>query len=386
MITASKCAVANMATSRRDGRKEISIGLIIKGSRYNSHMAMTTLWNETLVSDGAVMHDGHVLHFGDATAELQATASGNVIADLSHLGLLQIGGDDATAFLQGQLTNDIQLLSGNNSQYAGYCTAKGRLLAIFLAFAHYDHLHLQLNGALTAAIMKRLRMYVLRSKVTIEDVSDSIIRLGVAGNDTPAVLATVFERVPNQIHEMLTLDNGVLIRLPGAIPRYQVYCDIKHMPEIWAQLSKTCKPVGASCWEWLEIQAGIPDISAATQEEFVPQMVNLDALDGINFKKGCYTGQEIVARTHYLGKVKRRTHLAHISAGLVSTDQAPQAGDDLFAGAPNAIGKIVRAAPAPQGGFDVLAELRLESVEAGTVHWKAPDGAALQLLELPYGL
>jgi len=341
----------------------------------------TTLWNNHLAAKGAVMHDGHIAHFGDAAAELQATAGGNVIADLSHLGLLEVGGDDATSFLQGQLTNDVSLLNGNNSQYAGYCTAKGRMLALFMVFAHFDHLHLQLNGALTESIMKRLKMYVLRSKVTITDVSDSIIRFGVAGNDTPAALATVFEQVPSQAHELVTLDKGALIRLPGTIPRYQIYSNINHMPEIWEQLTKTCAPVGMPCWEWLEIQAGIPDITPATQEEFVPQMVNLDVLGGINFKKGCYTGQEIVARTHYLGKVKRRTHLAHLT-----TDLTPQAGDDLYAESADVVGKIVRAAAAPQGGFDVLAELRLESVAAGAIHWKDQDGAVLELRVLPYGL
>ncbi|HEY8084238.1 MAG TPA: folate-binding protein [Methylophilaceae bacterium] len=341
----------------------------------------TILWNEQLAANGAVMHDGHVTHFGDAAAELQAAAHGNIIADLSHLGLLEVGGDEAVKFLQGQLTNDVSLLNGNNSQYAGYCTPKGRMLAMFLAFAHFDHVHLQLNGALTESIMKRLKMYVMRSKVTIQDVSDSIIRFGVAGDDTPAALAKIFERVPSQTHELITMQNGALIRLPGAIPRYQGYANAQNMPEIWAQLSKTCKPVGFSCWEWLEIQAGIPDITPATQEVFVPQMVNLDVLDGINFKKGCYTGQEIVARTHYLGKVKRRTHLAHIA-----TDQTPQAGDDLFGETADSIGKIVRAAPAPQGGFDVLAELRLESVETVAIHWKALDGAVLELRELPYSL
>jgi hypothetical protein len=344
-------------------------------------MTQMSSWHDNLKSLGAVIENERVLHFGDAAAELQAAASGNIIADLSHLGLLQIDGDDALEFLQGQLTNDVKLLDGNTSQYAGYCTAKGRLLAIFLAFAHFDHLHLQLDGALTTSIMKRLKMFVLRSKVSITDVSDSIIRFGVAGNDAPAVLATVFARVPDQTHQLVTLDNGVLIRLPGATPRYQIYSDAKNMPDIWNKLAKTCKAVGSACWDWLEIQGGIPDITSATQEQFVPQMVNLDLLGGISFKKGCYTGQEIVARTHYLGTVKRRTHLAHIA-----THGIPQAGDDLFGATADAVGKIVRSAPAPQGGFDVLAELRLESVEAGNIHLNAPDGAVLQLQELPYGL
>ena len=111
-------------------------------------------------------------------------------------------------------------------------------------------------------------------------------------------------------------------------------------------------------------------------------MINLDALDGINYKKGCYTGQEIVARTHYLGKVKRRTQLAHIA-----THEQPQAGDDIFSTTSNEpVGKIVRGAAAPQGGIDVLAEIRLESLETGTLHWKSVDGPALELLKLPYAI
>lgn len=328
-------------------------------------------WNEFLAQQGAGLDDTRVLHFGDAQMELQVTVSGNIITDLSHLGLLEVGGEDAATFLQGQVTSDIKALN-NSSQYAGYCTPKGRLLAIFLAFAHYDHIHLQLNGALTEAIMKRLKMYVLRSKVTITDVSDSIIRMAVAGADTPAALAEIFSTIPETPHQMVSLDNGAILRLPGNTPRYQVFSTPEQAPEIWQALAKTCKPVGNACWEWLEIQAGIPDITPATQEQFVPQMLNLDLLGGISFKKGCYTGQEIVARTHYLGKVKRRTYLAHID-----TTTAPQAGDDLFGDAPEAVGKIVRAAPAPQGGFHVLAEVRLESVETGAVHLGSSSGQIL---------
>lgn len=341
-----------------------------------------TQWHTFLARQGAVLNDGQVTNFGDAAAELQATANGNVLADLSHLGLLQFSGEDAVTFLQGQVTNDIKLLNGHNSQYAGYCNPKGRLLALFLAFAHYDHLHLQLHGKLLEPIMKRLKMYVMRSKVTIEDVSASTLCLGVAGKDAEENLMAIFDKVPSREHELISLDKGALIRLPGATPRYLIFCDADFLPAIWEELQKTHKPVGKACWDWLEIQAGIPEIGPETQEEFVPQMINLDALDGINYKKGCYTGQEIVARTHYLGKIKRRTQLAHIV-----TTESPQAGDDVFSADSNEpVGKIVRAAASPQGGLDVLAEIRLESLEAGTLHWKSVGGPALELLKLPYAI
>lgn len=302
-----------------------------------------------------------------------------MLADLSHLSLLKLSGEDAVNFLQGQVTNDVKQLNGSNSQYAGYCTPKGRLIALFLAYGHEGNLYLQLDRRLAEAINKRLRMYVLRSKVVIEDISDSTVRMGISGNNAEGDLRSLFPALPASPHELVSNENGVLIRLPGSVPRFELIVKIGYAENIWEQLKQQLKPVGRSAWEWLEIQAGIPDIQSGTQEEFVPQMVNLDALGGINFKKGCYTGQEIVARTHYLGKVKRRTQLAHLSG-----ENQPQPGDDVFVeGGNEPVGKIVRSAPSPAGGFDLLAELRLESLEAGKLHCK---GSPLVLSPLPYSL
>jgi len=340
-----------------------------------------TQWYEFLSKQGAVISHGQIAGFGNPEAELQAAADGNSLVDLSHLSLLQISGEDAVTFLQGQITNDIQLLNGHNSQYAGYCNPKGRLLALFLAFAHNNHFYLQFHGALLAPIMKRLSMYVMRSKVIITDVTANMPCMGVAGMDAEANLQSIFGQVPNQAHGLVSAKNSVIVRMPGTMPRYQVFTDAEHAPDIWRQLQQTHKPVGKPCWDWLEIQAGIPEISPATQEQFVPQMINLDALDGINYKKGCYTGQEIVARTHYLGKVKRRTQLAHIV-----TNEAPQAADELFGNNAEVAGQLVRVAASPHSGFDVLAEVRLESLEAGPIRWKTAEGPVLELLKLPYTL
>lgn len=342
---------------------------------------MTTPWLDFLAARGASVQGGAVQHFGQPQSEL-AAINGDIIADLSHLALLQVSGADAAAFLQGQVTNDIQLLDGSNSQYAGYCMAKGRLLAIFLVFMHYGHFHLQLNGALGEQIAKRLRMYVLRSKVTIADSTNDVIRIGVAGANAPAALQAMFAEVPQAPHRLVNGETATLLRLPGSAPRYEILTEAQHAESIWDQLQKSCTPVGKSGWDWLEIHAGIPDITPATQEAFVPQMVNLDALDGINFKKGCYTGQEIVARTHYLGKVKRRTQLAH-----VAMPELPLPGAMVYgAGSTEPVGMVVSAAPAPGGGCDLLAEIRLESVEAGAVHLENSAGPELALLPLPYPL
>lgn len=302
----------------------------------------------------------------------------NVLCDLSHLGLLEINGADAYTFLQGQVTNDVKQLNGERAHYSGYCNPKGRLLALFLAFAHRNHLHLQMPKALIEPIAKRLRMYVMRSQVTILDVSESIIKIGLQGENATALLNKLFASVPKNAYELATHDNGTIIKLPGNKPRFEILTEAENAPRIWQTLAQQAKTVNAQYWEWLEIQAGIPEVYPATQEEFVPQMLNLDLLDGINFKKGCYTGQEIVARTHYLGTVKRRTQLAH-----VETNMQPNTGDDVLNTNGEIVGKIVRCTPAQNGGYDLLAEIRLESVEAGQLN---VNGHILSIQQLPYKL
>jgi tRNA-modifying protein YgfZ len=311
----------------------------------------------------------------------------NILCDLSHLGLLEISGADAAAFLQGQVTNDVKLLNGTNAHYSAYCNPKGRMLALFLAFAHADHLHLQFNRELVEPIMKRLKMYVMRSHVEIKDVSESIIKFGIDGLEAASILGCSLAKIPTQDYELVTLDNATALKLPTISgTRFEIFTDTKNAPIIWEALKKHCKVVEKPYWDWLEIQAGIPDISLKTQEQFVPQMLNLDILNGINFKKGCYTGQEIVARTHYLGTVKRRTYLANIC----SASQYPcalQAGDKLLDATQNEVGQIVRVAPNLEpnivNSFDVLAEMRIDAQAAGNVTW---NGIALKFKDLPYSL
>ena len=304
----------------------------------------------------------------------------NILCDLSHLGLLEISGADAVTFLQGQVTNDVSFLNGSNAHYTAYCNPKGRMLALFLAFAHYDHLHLQFNRELLEPMMKRLKMYVMRSKVEIKDVSDSIIKFGLNGLEAASMLEAVFSKIPTEDYELASLENGAILKLPSYNDdaRFEIFTDAINAPLIWEALKNNCKIVEKPHWDWLEIQAGIPDIELKTQEQFVPQMLNLDILNAINFKKGCYTGQEIVARTHYLGTVKRRTYLAELA-----TELAPAAGDKVLDAANNEVGQIVRVAPNMSNGFDALIELRIEAKEAGGL---TCNEVAIRLKELPYPL
>lgn len=349
-----------------------------------------TDWHTFLNSRKAEIVDQHVLDFGDPQQELLATENGNVISDLSHLGLLKVSGEDRESFLQGQLTNDVRQLKGSNSHYTGYCTPKGRMLALFLAFSSGEDIYLQLNRQLLESVSKRLRMYVLRSKVLIEDVSDHFVRIGLAGPEAETILLQQFDQIPKTDHEQVIHPDAIIIRLPGQHPRYELFIPATKSEAFWDTFSRQARPVGAPCWDWLEIKAGIPDILPETQEAFVPQMINLDALGGINFKKGCYTGQEIVARTHYLGKVKRRTLPLHIPSG---TDI--KAGEPVYLSSPDhgasdskeAIGVLVRVAPSPRGGFDALAELRLEAMKPESHYSLSGSEECSAVLEaLPYSL
>jgi tRNA-modifying protein YgfZ len=337
-------------------------------------------WQKLLIAQGAVIQDNAIHNFGDLSQELQATLNSNILCDLSHLGLLEISGEDAVTFLQGQLTNDVKQLNGNNAHYTGYCSPKGRLLALFLAFAHNNHLHLQLPKPLLEPILKRLKMYVMRSKVSITDTSESIFKLGLSGPDATQILGQLVPNLPANDYELTNTELATVLKLPSMDnqSRYEIFTDAAHIESIWNSLREKCRLAGKACWDYLETNIGIPEVVTTTQEQFVPQMINLDILNGINFKKGCYTGQEIVARTHYLGSVKRRTFLASIAS-----NQTPAAGDKIFDTNKNDVGQIVRVAPNSKNGSDVLLELRIEAQQNGEVFWQDD---AIEFKTLPYSL
>jgi folate-binding protein YgfZ len=325
-----------------------------------------TQWHDFLRAQGAVFQDSELQSFGSAQNEI-AAANGTIITSLSHLGLLEISGEDAVTFLQGQVTNDVKKLDGSVSQYAGYCSPKGRLLALFLAFAHADHLHLQMPLSILEPIMKRLKMFVMRSKVVITDKSTDILCFGIAGPNAKGVLTNLFNTVPQSPQQLITHDDATLLRLAGDSPRYQVFTHTENAERIWTTLSANCTKVGKSVWDYLEIQAGIPEIVPATQEAFVPQMVNLDALDGINFKKGCYIGQELTARTHYRALIKKRLMPVTIAGatplpGEALTLDGKDAGEMKSAAGANGLA-LVRLDAWKSGGSLTAGDTRITPVK-----------------------
>ena len=336
-------------------------------SPYNNLQPMDSSWSETLQRIGARIESGVVRDFGNASAERQAARSAEILADLSHLAALKFSGEDAEGFLQGQLSCDVKAIPQGGGSLGSYCTPKGRMLASFTLLRAPNEFVMLLSTSLAAAIQKRLAMFVLRSKVKIANPGDTLVLIGLAGpacRDALAASAALAADVGS-----FEIAGGRMLLL---VPQPVAAATLIH-------LVARFKPVGSGAWQWIDISLGIPLITAATQDQLIPQMANLELIGGVSFKKGCYPGQEIVARTQYLGKVKRRMFRAHLEV-----EAAP--GDVLFSDdlGDQASGLVVNAQPAPDGGCDLLAVAQLGSHDSSTVRLKVPDGPALRFDPLPY--
>ena len=297
--------------------------------------------------------------------------------DLSHFGLIRVSGADTRKFLQGQLTNDVNAVTPERAQINSYCSPKGRMMASFWIFERDGALYLQMPKERIDAITKRLRMFVLRSEVTVEDASADFARVGLVGDCVNALDLPI----PTDQARSATAADLTLLRLPGDRPRIELIGPAASIDAAMATVSNV-EDGDPAWWALQDIRAGLPTVFDDTSEAFVPQMANLQLIDGISFTKGCYTGQEVVARMQYLGKLKRRMYRAH-----VDISERPLPGTELFApgsASGQGTGRIVDAAPSESGGYEMLVVMEISSADAGDVRLNNADGPPLRLLELPY--
>ncbi len=295
----------------------------------------------------------------------------NGLSSLPHLGVIRAEGEDAAKFLHSQLTQDFSLLGLSEARLAAFCSAKGRMQASFIAFkrSHSDIL-LVCSRDLLAPTLKRLSMFVLRSKVKLSDASDELALCGLAGEAVQALAPGAHAPWSRQ-----DLGAATLVHLYPAdgTPR-----------ALWVASAGTPLPALAALshedWLWGEVRSGVATLTQPIFEAFVPQMLNYESLGGVNFKKGCYPGQEVVARSQFRGTLKRRAYLAHAAAEM-------QAGQEVFdATDPSQpCGIVAQAAAAPGGGFDAIVSLQTASVQ-GALQLGQPGGPTLTLLPLPYAL
>jgi tRNA-modifying protein YgfZ len=298
--------------------------------------------------------------------------------------LIRASGTDAAAFLHGQLSNDFVNLAANRAQLAAFCTPKGRMLASFTAWKTSDDIVLECDASVHAATLKRLSMFVMRSKAKLSDATNEIAIFELICSALPLFITEkLVEKMTAPlpaVWELAALEAAQLIRLPhtGAEQRYWLVAPAADRESWDAQFAAALPRLGRVQWEWLRLQSAVARITLPTVEQFVPQMVNFEAVGGVNFKKGCYPGQEIVARSQYLGKLKRRMMPVHSSAPLAAGQEVFHSDD-----AEQPAGMVVQSAPNPQpgGGFDALVELKLSALDSGSL---SAGGTRLEVGTLPY--
>jgi folate-binding protein YgfZ len=316
-------------------------------------------------------------------AEASVMPSTPVVSTHTEWALLSVAGADAVAFLHGQLSSDVNALRPGEGQYWTYNTPKGRMLAngvLWRAPLRENAVVLLLAADLAETIRRRLAMFVLRAKVRVDDITEGQALLGLGGADAAqAAHEALGVLVPATSSAAAFGGEATIFALPDG--RYAIVAPAPQGAIIQAALARHASIVDADAWRWLGIAAGVPWIGAATSDQFVPQMANWDVLGGVSFRKGCYPGQEIVARMQYLGRLKERLFAFRTDA----FDVAPGARLYSWAfGADQPCGTVVNAAPHPAGGVALLAVVQLAAIEAGDVALAAAAGPRLRRHALPY--
>ena len=342
-------------------------------------------WLEFLNNEGAVIENGTVEHFKGHDNDLVALHTQTIMASLDDYAVIKVDGDDTMDFLQNQFSNDVRLVSESHSQLNAYCSPKGRVLSLFRVIKQDSAYYLVLPRERLQPTLNRLKMFVLRSKVTLDDASEQIGLLGIAGDAATELVSSIVPNAPQEPNDCAYAEGISVISISGNPSRYLILAGYEQLKTAWNHCKQQAIPSSEKIWAYWNVQSGLPEVLEINSDEFVPQMLNLHSLNAINFKKGCYPGQEVVARMHYLGKQKRRMYLAHINS-----DSAPQAGDNIY-NAANAsdqdmgqsVGKVVTSTPSPDGGYDALIVMQIANVESGdtiVTEQKAP----LNFKELPY--
>ncbi|MEN9382986.1 MAG: hypothetical protein RL323_129 [Pseudomonadota bacterium] len=297
------------------------------------------------------------------------TAALNGITALSHLGVIRVQGEDAAAFLQGQLTQDFALLGLSEARLAAFCSAKGRMQASFVGFKrNHQEICLICPKDVLPATLKRLSMFVLRAKAKLSDASDTLAVWGLTGKAVPEALRA------GKTWAKVSDGDTDMVRLPDAMGVLRAYACGPKEAALEANL-----PI--ALWQWLDVNSGVVLVTAPVVDAFVPQMLNYESVGGVNFKKGCYPGQEVVARSQYRGILKRRAYLTH-------SEQPLQPGQELFhpSDAEQPCGTVVAVAPHPHSGFDALVSVQNSAVDEQPITVGSSSGSALTFKPLPYEL
>lgn len=312
----------------------------------------------------------------------EGTVTQEFISDLSHLSIIEITGQDATEFLNGQFTSNIKQLAKHHLQFSAWCNPKGQVKTTFLIYRHESGFNVLLPNQLKEIFLKQLQMYIMRADVQLTDNSEELVRIGLT-TEQVNILDDLLENVPEQEGD-ITVENGLhCLRTftsnnDATTSRYLLIGSIDRLKHLWKSLAEQLSTVGASSWKLLDIKAGYPWLTTSTFEKFLPQMLNLDLINGLDYQKGCYPGQEIIARLHFRGQLKRNLYFA-----TCSFNARPEIGDQLYANDhEKSIGIVINAQVFEDKHY-LLAVIEKEMIE-NHLSLRESDGAKINLQKLPY--
>ncbi|HEX4599213.1 MAG TPA: folate-binding protein [Burkholderiaceae bacterium] len=316
--------------------------------------------------------------------QLQRALREPLLTALPRFGVLAVRGPDAAQFLNAQLTVDVAAIDATRWQLGAYCSIKGRVTALVELWRTDDGFCLSLPSEMVETLRSRLARFVLRSKVQLENVTDQWRAFGLTGLGIEHALTSAGLPCPEQPWTSRPLsEGGRLVRVPPS-PRAGARLMLltpAATTTSYQQKLAAVTPVDPGVWWWSKVDAGLPDVFTVTQERFLPQMLNLDVLGGVHFGKGCYPGQEVVARSQYLGKLRRRMMRAHAAQALPGEDVFDDSADGASGGA---VGTVVMAAASPEGGVDLLLECPTALVGAAQLRIGKAQSGHISLGEVPY--
>ena len=334
---------------------------------------MQETWQTFLKDQGATIQDSGVIDFGNTDTGLENITETPVISPLSGFAVLEISGDDRQSFLHGQFINDLNQIDEPAAQLSAWCNPKGQVISNFLIINTGSTYLLILKEDLKEVVQKRLAMFVMRSNVTINDISDESPLIGIANTDDLTLFGSNIPTIPG---ESQIIDDLIIICLPDFSGRYLITGGIETLKNKVSELKTTLQMTGSSVWNLLDILAGLPWITLTNKEQFLPQMLNLDSLKGLSYLKGCYPGQEVIARLHYRGEVKKRLnliksiHQCHVGASLYSEQSDSN------------VGIVINSAIHPDGNSYALAVISLDN----TTNKLFSDNQEITIIELPYAI
>jgi folate-binding protein YgfZ len=351
---------------------------------------MNTSWQQFLTSQGAKFDEKNdIKTFGQPDLEHFMVKHGPIVSDLSKQALIKVTGEESFNFLQGQLSNDLKNITKNQAQLSAYCEPQGKVLALITVFKINGAFYLSFDETLKETILKRLTMFKMMAKVELEEVSKQLIQIGYAGEFADLDLQRDFTIKTKEIYQANTIESKeindvTVIKVAGPYHNYRLFGSPSQMETVWQTLRSNGEAVGSADWSVLNIIAAQPTLNDKTSGQFIAQFINLDKIDAINFKKGCYPGQEIIARMHYRGKASKRMLRIYSKANIEL-----KAGNEIKLqdeGNRNYKFIIINSAAEIYEGTVFLAVTTIKALENLTGDLKNEHGDIFSIEPMPYDL